>query len=281
MIEIRSLKTVAEYRAAEQLQRKVWNMEDVKVVPDHLLITAQKNGGLVLGAFDVTAGDQGEQLVGVLFGFVGLTSDGRAKHCSHIVGVAPAYQSQNVGSRLKLAQRKCVLGQGLDLVTWTFDPLESRNARLNFNKLGVTCRTYLRNLYGSMRDGLNAGLFSDRFQVDWHVASDHVAERLRGSGVEASLPVLLDAGVPVVNRVLPGAGNLPRPPQETLSIAGDRLLIQIPARFQDIKAADFELARAWRLHTRTLFEAAFAAKYTVVDLLFERGESYYLLDSSF
>ncbi len=279
-IEIRTLHTVDEYRIAEQLQREVWNLDDVTITPDHLLITAQKNGGLVLGAFDVAA-EGGERMVGLLFGFVGLASDGRVKHCSHTVGVAPAYQSQNLGYRLKLAQREHVLGQGLDLATWTFDPLESRNARLNFYKLGATCNTYLRDLYGSMRNPLDTGLFSDRFQVDWRVASDHVAARLRGDWASDSLPALLVEGVPIINRALSGDDGLPRPPQKTLSIAGDRLLIQIPPYFQAIKAADLKLARAWRLHTRVLFEAAFADGYTVVDLLFEQGQSYYLLDSQF
>lgn len=262
---------------AEQLQRDVWNLEDVEVVPDHLLITAQKNGGVLLGAFDVASGEEGGRLVGFVFGFVGLASNGQVKHCSHIAGVAPAYQSQNVGYRLKLAQREHVLNQGMDLATWTFDPLESRNARLNFRKLGVICRTYLRNLYGDMRDQLNVGLFSDRFQVEWHVASAHVADRLRDDWVGDSLSALETEGVLILNRAFPGDDGLLHPATRTLPIEGDRILIQIPARFQAVKAADFELARAWRSHTRTLFEETFAAGYAVVDLLFEQGQSYYLL----
>jgi predicted GNAT superfamily acetyltransferase len=164
----------------------------------------------------------------------------------------------------------------MDLITWTFDPLESRNARLNFHKLGTTCETYLRNLYGSIRDALNVGLPSDRFQVDWHVASARVAERLRDTWTGSSLSELRAEGVPLLNRPLPG--DPPRPPQKVSSIEGDRLLVQIPAHFQALKAADMGLARAWRLHTRDLFEAAFAAGYTVVDLLFEGGQSCYLLE---
>lgn len=282
-IEIRLIETLEEYRAAEQLQRDVWGLEEVEVVPDHLLLTAQKNGGLVLGAFE-TPPEGAEQLIGFVFGFVGLTPDGKAKHCSHLAAVARAYQSRNVGYHLKLAQREHVLAQGLDLATWTFDPLESRNARLNFHKLGVTCRTYLRDLYGPMRDELNAGLLSDRFQVDWYVASDHVANRLRGDWIGPSLATLGAAGVPILNPILPGESsaersrqNLPRPPQQTLPISGEWLLIHIPAHFQAVKSADFELALAWREHTRVLFEAAFAAGYTVVDLLFENEQSLYLL----
>jgi predicted GNAT superfamily acetyltransferase len=276
MIEIRPILTHGEYLALEQLQRETWHKDDVMIVPDHLLITAHKNGGLVLGAFEVLPERESERLVGFAFGFVGLTPDGRVKHCSHMAGVLPACQNQNVGYRLKLAQREHVLAQGMDLITWTFDPLESRNARLNFHKLGATCNTYLRHLYGSMRDGLNVGLPSDRFQVDWHIASAHVAGRLCGDLAGPSLSALQAQGVPVVNR--PPPGDPPHPPQTVLPLEGDRLLVQIPAHFQALKSADMGLACAWREHTRALFEAAFAEGYTVVDLLFEEGESGYLLE---
>jgi predicted GNAT superfamily acetyltransferase len=128
-----------------------------------------------------------------------------------------------------------------------------------------------------MRDQLNVGLFSDRFQVEWHVASAHVVDRLRDDWVGDSLSALQVEGVPILNRASLGDDGLLRPAQKTLPIEGDRLLVQIPACLQAIKAADFELARAWRAHTRALFEEAFAAGYAAVDLLFERGQSFYLL----
>ena len=174
ILPIRPLSTHGEIRAVEQLQREVWDLPDVEVVPLHVLITAAKNGGLLLGAFD------DERLVGFVFGFPGLTSDGKLKHCSHMAGVHPAYRDRGLGYSLKLAQRDHVLAQGIDLITWTFDPLETRNATLNFHKLGAVCNTYIPNLYGEMRDGLNAGLPSDRFQVDWWIASERVAQRLAG-----------------------------------------------------------------------------------------------------
>ena len=271
MIRIRPVQTKAEYRAVEQLQREIWGLDDSEIVPDHMLITAQMNGGLLLGAFQTPPEGKEDRLIGFVFGLVGLTAGGKVKHCSHIAGVAPAYQNQNVGYRLKLEQREQVLAQGIDLITWTFDPLESRNAYLNFHKLGVTCRKYLRDLYGSMRDALNVAVPSDRFQVDWHIASAHVVHRLQNS----TSPPRAEGAV-VLNRPLPG--DLPHPAKVSLTIQGAHLLIQIPAHFQAIKAVDIELARAWRLHTRTLFEAAFAEGYVVTDLLFDGGQSYYLLE---
>jgi len=274
-VETRLIQTHEEYRAVEQLQRDVWGLEEVEVVPDHLLLTAQKNGGLVLGAFDLSSGAKGGQLVGFVFGLVGLSPDGQIKHCSHMTGVTPGYQNQNLGYQLKLAQREHVLMQGLNLITWTFDPLESRNAYLNFRKLGATCQTYLRDLYGSMRDALNIALPSDRFQVDWHIASTRVADRLGGKRDSLSLSSLAAEGVPLLNHALPG--DPPRPADVCLPIQGTRLLIQIPAHFQSVKTVDMGLARAWRLQTRALFEAAFAAGYVATDLLFEDDQSCYLL----
>jgi len=275
-VETRLIQTHEEYRAVEQLQRDVWGLEEVEVVPDHLLLTAQKNGGLVLGAFDLSSGARGGQLVGFIFGLVGLSPDGRIKHCSHMTGVAPDYRNQNLGYHLKLAQREHVLMQGLNLITWTFDPLESRNAYLNFRKLGATCQTYLRDLYGSMRDALNIALPSDRFQVDWHIASTHVADRLGRKRDSLSLSSLGAEGVPLLNHALPG--DPPRPADVCLPIQGTRLLIQIPAHFQAIKTIDMGLARAWRLQTRALFEAAFAEGYVATDFLFEDDQSCYLLE---
>ena len=274
-ISIRPIQTHEEYRAVERLQREIWGLQEVEVVPDHLLITVQKNGGLVLGAFEATPEGE-ERLVGFVFGFLGRTPEGRLKHCSHMAGVVPGLRDRNIGYRLKCAQREHVLAQGIDLITWTFDPLEGRNAHLNFHKLGVVCRTYLRDLYGSMRDALNVGLPSDRFQVEWPIDSPRVVERLRCGGSGLSLSDLLAQGVPILNPAQPG--DPVRPAERSLPLEGDRVLVEIPARFQAIKAADLSLARTWRLHTRSLLEAAFAEGYTVVDHLFEAGRSCYLLE---
>jgi len=264
-IEVRPIVTATEYVALEELQREIWGAPELEVIPYHVLLTVQKNGGILLGAFSDT-----DHLVGFVFGFAGITSSGRLKHCSHVAGVTPKYQDQDIGYRLKLAQRQHALAQGIDLITWTFDPLESRNARFNFHKLGAICNRYFRNLYGEMRDELNAGLPSDRFEVDWEIESERVNARLERA-VSAALP-----SAPLVNPAM--SGVLLRPAEETLPLAGERILIQIPAHFQQLKAADRSLALAWRLHTRQLFEDAFAAGYTASDLLVENGQSFYLLE---
>jgi predicted GNAT superfamily acetyltransferase len=270
-ITIRPFQTLDEYAAAEQLQAEVWGMTGgVEVVPTHLLLTAQMHGGLVLGAFDDAAG---ERLVGFVFGFAGLLPDGSVKHCSHMAAVAPDCRDRHIGYRLKLAQRERVLAQGIRLIVWTYDPLEPRNANLNLHKLGGVVRKYYRNLYGELSEALSAGLPTDRLQVEWHVAGAHVAAALDGTRPHLAPAELRAAGAVVVDGPQPGAGERVLP-----HLAGQRLLLAVPADFQAIKAADPGLARAWRTHTRAVFEAAFASGYAATDLLMEGEARFYLLE---
>lgn len=263
---IRDLRGQAEYRAAEQLQLAVWGSETMEVVPDHMLLTAHKYGGTVIGAF------ASGELVGFVFGFVGLEG-GRPVHCSHLAAVLPEHRDAGLGRRLKLAQREAALAHGLDRIVWTYDPLQSRNAGLNIRKLGATCRTYVRELYGAMRDTLNAELPSDRFTVDWWIGSRHVARRLAGERV-ASLAELRAAGVPLLN---PPAGDAPLAPERVGGPAGPRALVAVPRDIDAVKAAGGGAALAWRMQTRAVFEGAFEAGYTVVDVLADEVASYYLL----
>ena len=264
----RPLDTPADMAAAEALSTIVWPGTELDVVPGHLLLTIAHNGGLVAGAFD------GDRLIGFVFGFLGLDErwyPAKLKHCSHQLGVHPDYRSAGVGYALKHFQRQFVCAQGLDLVTWTYDPLLSRNAQLNIAKLGGICNTYRRNVYGELRDGLNAGLPTDRFLVDWWLASDRVERRVQGTDDRPStFAGLLASGALMVNP--PGPDGAPRPPSSDgldRHPTGAPVLLEIPADFLALKAADRTLATAWRLGTRAVFEALFAAGLAVTDFVFE------------
>ena len=276
---IRLLETVEEMSAVEVLQREVWPGSETDVIPAHLLITAAHNGGIVLGAF------VDEKIVGCVFGFPGLefTPDGpRPKHCSHIAGVHPDYRDSGVGFALKRAQWQVVRHQGLDHVTWTYDPLLSRNARLNIARLGAVCSTYHRSEYGDMRDGLNAGLPSDRFQVDWWINTKRVERRLsKRARPPLSLSHLARVGVHPLYPLLSGSDNLPRPPEHAPAFNAQLVAAEIPADFMALKSAELSLARDWRFFTREFFETAFAKGYIVTDFVFDKGEdsprSFYIL----
>lgn len=240
-IFIKKLMDIAYLQKCQELQRQVWGMKDIAVVPLHLLVTAQKNGGLVLGAFD----ERGE-MIGFLFGFLGMTAAGKLKHCSHMVGILPEYRHKGIGYGLKLKQREHVLGQGIDLVTWTYDPLEGVNASLNFGKLGVICRTYLSDVYGHMPTELHAGLSTDRFQVEWWIRSQRVKERLQLRQEKLTLAEALNAGSHLVNRTEFDDRGILRSTTYDLKRSAETLLVEIPADFQALKKADMVLARDWR-----------------------------------
>jgi predicted GNAT superfamily acetyltransferase len=268
VFNIRLLDTPEDMSRVEELQRVVWPGSETDVVPMHMLITAVHNGGLIFGAF------KEDRIIGFVFGFPGLdnTPDGpRPKHCSHMMGIHPDHRDTGIGFALKRAQWQMVRHQGLDHVTWTFDPLLSRNAHLNIAKLGSVCTTYRRAEYGEMRDGLNAGLPSDRFQVDWWINTRRVESRLgKRSRPTLKLSHVARSGLRPFYALQ--EGDPPRPPEHVPAFQDRLLLAEIPGDFMDLKSKDFGLARDWRFFTRELFETAFAASYIVTDFVFDRTE---------
>jgi predicted GNAT superfamily acetyltransferase len=271
---IRLLETAEEMADVESLQSLVWSAPDLDVVPKDMLLAVIHNGGVAIGAFVE------EKLVGVVFGFPGFynTPDGpRLKHHSHLLAVHPDYRSGGIGFALKRAQWQIVRKQGLDRITWTYDPLQSRNAHLNISRLGAVCNTYLRSAYGEMQDGLNAGMDSDRFQVDWWIHTKRVERRLsRRSRPPLALGHYRAAEAAILEAD-DSHGPWPRPPENSPALKGTLLLVEIPYDILALKAADLALARRWREFTRALFENAFAAGYLVTDFVNEGERSFYVM----
>jgi predicted GNAT superfamily acetyltransferase len=267
--------------AVESLQALIWPGDEREIVPAHMLLAAAHNGGLVIGALDTQAKPEGE-MAGFVFGFPGLdlsSEENRHKHCSHMLGVRPDLRDQGIGFALKRAQWQLVRQQGIERITWTYDPLLSRNAHLNIARLGAVCGTYIENAYGQMRDGLNVGLPSDRFEVDWWVSSPRVKRRI-GSRPRRSLDLahFLSAGVEILNPTNIGKDDLPHPQPVDLSelveqrpnLPKDKpmLLVEIPADFMHIKASDTNLALEWRLKTRQIFVQLITLGYLVTDFIY-------------
>ncbi len=280
--DIRPLKTVAEFHAAEDLQRAAWGSDDIDIAPMHVMLTVARNGGVALGAF------AGDQLIGFVYGFLGTSrrygpeapAAVKLKHCSHQLGVLPEWQSRGVGYALKVAQREAVRNQGLHLITWTYDPLESKNANLNIAKLGAVCNTYLRDYYGELQDDLNRGLATDRFQVDWWIASRRVDTRLIKQRAPLQLHHYLDAGALILNPVTWDDHDLPVCTEPIELLPPDRFLVEFPADFQAIKRADNASAIMWRSQLRRICETAFASGFAVIDYVHEsepRPRGFYVL----
>ncbi len=259
-------------------------MSDRDIIPAHALHAMQHSGAVLLGAFD------GDRVVGFTFGILGTVDTperidqvaaARLKMYSVIAGVLPDYQSRDVGYRLKMAQRDFALRIGVRLITWTYDPLESLNGRFNIGKLGAVCRRYLRHFHGDM-SGINTGLQTDRFEVEWWVTNNRVTARAARKWRPLRLEALLGGGALLVNEAGFNEAGLPTPPANYVSRPSNLMLVEIPTSFQAIKKADFTLAQRWRSHTRDVFEGLFDSGFIVTDFVTHEDEggrphSYYLL----
>jgi predicted GNAT superfamily acetyltransferase len=229
-IEIRTLHDVPGTRSAEALMMRVWGTDRSGVPLTAATMRALAHAGnYVAGAF---APGEPDRMVGCVVGFFGPPS-ARVMH-SHVAAVDAAQAGSGVGAAMKLHQRAWCLDRGVERMTWTFDPVISRNAHFNIRKLGARAVEYLEDFYGPMGDGLNAGLPSDRLLVEWTLADPFPAERPRnGHGAEQA-QLLLDAGPsggPVSSPVDPRA--------ESLSLA-------VPRDFEALRRTDPSLAAQWR-----------------------------------
>ena len=160
---IRELGTHEELREVVALQKTIWGLEDADLLPFRMLVVATKIGGQLLGAFD------GDRMIAFCLAIPGLKEDGKPYLHSHMLGVLGEYRNHGVGRQLKLRQRDDALARGIDLIEWTFDPLEIKNAHFNVERLGAIVRRYLRNQYGASSSPLHGGLPTDRLVAEWWI----------------------------------------------------------------------------------------------------------------
>ncbi|MEW5976199.1 MAG: GNAT family N-acetyltransferase [Acidobacteriota bacterium] len=170
---IRFITEIELLRQCIEVQKRAWGFSDQEVLPLRTFVICGKIGGQVLAAVD----DQ-DRVLGFVNSFPGFR-DGRVYLHSQMMGILPEYQNLGLGRQLKWAQREEALGRGIDLIEWTFDPLECRNARLNIEILGVICRRYETNVYGITSSPLHGGLPTDRLVAEWHLTSGRVRTRAK------------------------------------------------------------------------------------------------------
>lgn len=237
---VEALRDISEAQAVERLQSDIWGSDAAWVVPSHLLYIVADYGGILLGA------RVDGELVGFVFGLLGRRSE-KLVHASHMLGIMEGYRSHGLGYALKQRQRDLALEQGLDLMTWTFDPLEARNAYFNFHKLGATCASYRIDYYGSMRDAINQGLPSDRLLVEWDLHDGRAEHPESGA-------------VPIVQESPTGIKlNM------TGLSTGEPVSIQVPRDIRTLRQADPNAALRWRLAVRDGFMSALERGYVARD----------------
>lgn len=178
-LEIRRCQGIEELEACVRLQKEVWNFDDVDLIPLRLFVVADKIGGQVIGCFD------GKEMVGFSLSIPG-SRNGHPYLHSHMLAVREQYRNLGLGRKLKLAQREDALARGFELIEWTFDPLEIKNAFLNIERLGAIARRYTCNQYGMSSSPLQGGLPTDRLVAEWWLRSKRVESVLAGKTNHAS-----------------------------------------------------------------------------------------------
>ena len=265
--QIRDLHGIDDYQAVVELERAIWGYTDsADLVTVPVFIITVKRGGILIGAFDAA-----DRMVGFAYSIVGLKA-GRLTQWSHMMGVLPDHRRSGLGRRLKLAQRERALAAGFDLMEWTFDPLQALNAHLNFARLGVVCREYVRNLYGESTSALHRGTPTDRFVVEWNLAEPHVVRRIE---VDQRLSARASevAAAPLANAtVFQGKWRTMRGDAD-LALSDRRVWVEIPVGFTEMQQEAPDLALEWRLQTREIFEAYFSRGYRAVDFELTGKES--------
>ncbi|HEX5885441.1 MAG TPA: GNAT family N-acetyltransferase [Pyrinomonadaceae bacterium] len=238
-IQLREIDELAQMRAVEELQKEIWGIPDLDVVPLTHLVAAREAGGVLIGAFD------GQTLVGFVYGFPSFER-GQLAHHSHMLAVKPDYRNFDLGRRLKLAQREHVMAQGIGLISWTFDPLQSLNAHFNFSKLGVIADRYLPNFYGEDAASFLHQTGTDRLWVSWLVSRERDSDDVNFSSAPSLIEIDVDDS-----------------PRRNNFSDRNRVAIEIPSNIDALQQQDPETARRWREETRWAFTEALKAGYFV------------------
>ena len=238
-VTIRPLRDHAEMEACVRLQRTTWGADFQETVPAAILWVAQETGGVASGAFAPDG-----TLLGFVFGISGVRG-GALVHWSDMLAVHPDARGLGLGVALKLHQRELLLERGIEVVHWTFDPLEARNAHINFRRLGIVAREYLRDVYGETGSDLHAGLGTDRLLAEWRLGAPRVIARLAGARPE--------------------------------SLPADAARIAVPLDIQSLKRIDPAGARELRTLTREAFEEYLGRGWIVADAERRADSLQYLL----
>jgi predicted GNAT superfamily acetyltransferase len=266
-IEIRALNSLEELSEVEALQQLIWDAPSM-VVYRPMLISFTRNGGSVIGAIN------DRRVVGFVLSYLGVESPdadrpamANLKLVSQRMGILPEYRNLGIGYELKLAQRRFAVEQGLRLITWTFDPLRSRNAHLNIRKLGAIAREYYRDYYGTELSPMVSLRSSDRLLAEWWVTSNRVEQRVRGGRSALFVTQYLDANARILNPSAVGKAGLAHPCDRAEKPESNLVLVEIPNDYDAMVSYDPELAQAWRAHIRDTLEGVMRSGYAIIDFI--------------
>ncbi len=267
-LAIRPFETTEEFRECVHFQEETWGAGFSERVALAILKASQRIGGIAAGAYD-----ENGRLAGFVYGMTGVES-GEIVHWSDMLAVRPELQDSGLGARLKAYQRERLLEMGITRVHWTFDPLESKNAHLNLNKLGAVAREYVEDIYGQTDSPLHRGIGTDRFVPTWTLDSERVVRRLV-EGQSGPEPRADEGAVPAFEVVV--EHGLPVPAEPDLALEAPRVLVPIPTSVQELKSESLDVAVQWRHATRAVLSSLLGRRYEVRELYRRVAHSEYLL----
>jgi len=248
---ISELKELDDLQALARLFADIWERPADPPIDSDVLMALAQSGNYVAGAH------LDGRLVGGLVGWLGGVPPDHLLLHSHILGVVTDSQVRGLGFELKQHQRNWCLDRGLKAMEWTFDPLVRRNAYFNLNKLGAEAGKYLVNLYGEMRDGLNAGEESDRLLITWRLDSALAEDAAAGRPHDPAAEDLQRWRIDTLLTVGPGGEPVPA------SSVARVVMCQVPDDIVALRRSDPQLARVWRMAVRKSLSSAFEGGYRV------------------
>ncbi len=270
-ILIRDLESIGDFLQVKAVEKEVWGMSDEDSLPMTLAIACKAVGNIFVGAFD------GAKLAGFAFAIFG-REHGQTTIHSHMLAVLERYRQHDLGLRLKQAQRERALALGVHEMTWTYDPLQSRNAHFNIAKLGVVSDTYKVDFYGPETSSVLHRNGTDRLWVRWLLDSRRVRDRIAGKDTRAET---LDALRHLAAMVSFNGDGRPARADLAESLGRQRVSIEIPGEILDVERTDMGLAREWREATRWAFTEAIQAGFYVTEfgrsIRGQQGPGAYLL----
>jgi predicted GNAT superfamily acetyltransferase len=266
-IEYRVVDDPEELKAIVELQMIVWSMPASEAIPHNMLFAVIHGGGNVIRA------DLDGELVGFSLGLAALHGDDRLLW-SHMAGVVPDHQGKGIGTGIKYAQRRWALDHGYPVIAWTFDPLQRGNANFNLHILKATASVYHINFYGTMTDGINAGMPSDRMEAVWTLSDEAVI------AAETNPPPLVVNDFPHEKFLLYSDDNGGTHLQLPSAWNSDYYFAEIPYQISKLKRENLQRAQAWQADLRQAMRGAFDAGYTAVDFADDGKRCWYILAKS-
>ncbi len=274
-MSIRDLRSIDELIQLKAVEKEVWGMDDEDAIPLTLAIALRAAGNIFIGAFTQETHDKTkpapgrsgkeksgkERMVGFAFGFLGREHGVTTIH-SHMLAVLDAYRHLDLGARLKQAQRERAMAMGVHEITWTFDPLQSRNAHFNFAKLGVLSETYKVDFYGPETSSVLHRNGTDRLWVRWMLDSRRVRDRIAGKNGRAETLDALRLLAPLVRF---NGNGFPERADLAESLGRQRVSVEIPGDILAVERVDMGLAREWREATRWAFRESLKAGFFVAE----------------